>query len=167
MREVVANRSIREAADEFIKLAIERGAPDNVTVIVARVGTEEEAGEDTELDRTDPSRRATAKIPAFDDTTPLAPIESETPAQSDVEIKEPEAPPPPASVDVARDGYDTGPVDASQIDTLEVPAPDKGGHPILKWMLIVVLALSAAGAWLLWHNQHRGSATPPSSSTSH
>src|SRR4051794_12942797 len=43
----IARKPLREAADEFIRKAIERGAPDNVTVIVARVVRASEIGEDT------------------------------------------------------------------------------------------------------------------------
>jgi serine/threonine protein phosphatase PrpC len=41
LREIAA-RDIEQAADQFLKLALDRGAPDNVTVIVARVETSDE-----------------------------------------------------------------------------------------------------------------------------
>ena len=56
----VAKRPIQQAANEFVALALERGAPDNVTVIVARVVRAEQIGEDT---LTDEGERA-----LFDDT---------------------------------------------------------------------------------------------------
>lgn len=59
MREV-AKRPIAQAASEFVRRALDRGAPDNVTVIVAKIvrkGDEETAGEDTLVER-----------PGFDDT---------------------------------------------------------------------------------------------------
>ena len=56
----VARLSIEEAADEFVKRALERGAPDNVTVIVARV---ERSGD---LDQTVVESEETAG--AFDET---------------------------------------------------------------------------------------------------
>jgi protein phosphatase len=53
----VARLSIDEAADEFVRRALERGAPDNVTVIVARVergGDGEETVVNNRLDETIP-----------------------------------------------------------------------------------------------------------------
>src|SRR5438128_5817702 len=41
---------LQQAANEFVKLALERGAPDNVTVIVARVVRADQIGEDTLTD---------------------------------------------------------------------------------------------------------------------
>jgi serine/threonine protein phosphatase PrpC len=41
---------LEQAANEFVKLTLERGAPDNVTVIVARVVRAESTGEDTLTD---------------------------------------------------------------------------------------------------------------------
>jgi serine/threonine protein phosphatase PrpC len=51
----VAKLPLRQAANEFVKLALERGAPDNVTVIVARVVRADQVGEDTLTDATDRS----------------------------------------------------------------------------------------------------------------
>ena len=56
----IAKRPIQQAANEFVALALERGAPDNVTVIVARVVRADQIGEDT---LTDEGERA-----LFDDT---------------------------------------------------------------------------------------------------
>jgi serine/threonine protein phosphatase PrpC len=47
----VAKLPIDEAADQFIKRALERGAPDNVTVIVARVERDTLAEDTTMVDR--------------------------------------------------------------------------------------------------------------------
>ena len=88
----IAKLPIEKAADDYVKLALERGAPDNVTVIVARVerGTDEvpalgdETLSDTALDKTqeldsgafdetvkDPSQVDTAKVPVIrEDVTP-------------------------------------------------------------------------------------------------
>src|SRR5258707_2561596 len=46
----VAGKPLREAADEFIRRAIERGAPDNATVTVARVVRASDVGDDTLVD---------------------------------------------------------------------------------------------------------------------
>jgi len=51
----IARLPLHQAANEFVKLALERGAPDNVTVIVARVVRADQVGEDTLTDETDRS----------------------------------------------------------------------------------------------------------------
>lgn len=58
----IAQHPIDVAADEFLRRALERGAPDNVTVIVARVESSTEIGEETAVER-------------FDDTQPLDPLD--------------------------------------------------------------------------------------------
>lgn len=49
----IATLPLPQAANEFVKLALERGAPDNVTVIVARVVRSDQVGDDTLTDDTD------------------------------------------------------------------------------------------------------------------
>lgn len=49
----VARLPLEQAASEFVKLALDRGAPDNVTVIVARVVSAEQIGEQTLTDDTE------------------------------------------------------------------------------------------------------------------
>lgn len=49
----VARMSLEAAANEFVKLTLDRGAPDNVTVIVARVVRDEIGGEATLTDAAD------------------------------------------------------------------------------------------------------------------
>jgi len=56
----IAKLPIQQAANEFVRLALDRGAPDNVTVIVARIVRADQIGEDT---LTDDGERA-----LFDDT---------------------------------------------------------------------------------------------------
>jgi protein phosphatase len=46
----IAKLPIQQAANDFVKLALERGAPDNVTVIVARIVRADQLGEDTLID---------------------------------------------------------------------------------------------------------------------
>lgn len=90
----IARKPIVAAADEFLRKALERGAPDNVTVIVARVedGEDGEATLVEQLDETQPLYEIdeTLKI-----TQPLPPIELE---------KGP-APSPPGGRAVARPGF--------------------------------------------------------------
>jgi serine/threonine protein phosphatase PrpC len=60
----IAKQTIEDAADEFLRKALERGAPDNVTVIVARV-ERANAGEEVIVDE---SLRDTAKFDLLDET---------------------------------------------------------------------------------------------------
>jgi protein phosphatase len=52
----IAKLPIQQAANDFVKLALERGAPDNVTVIVARVVRADQLGEDTLIDEKENDR---------------------------------------------------------------------------------------------------------------
>jgi len=49
----IAKLSVEQAANELVKLALDRGAPDNVTVIVGRVVRADSIGEDTLTDNTE------------------------------------------------------------------------------------------------------------------
>ena len=112
----VAGKPLREAADEFIKRAIERGAPDNVTVIVARVVRASDVGEDTLVDgeaRLEETQRDTARIAAYDEKVM---------EESRTAVAPPLVPPD------AGDPFDeTAPIaadPASTATTLEVPVPE-------------------------------------------
>jgi serine/threonine protein phosphatase PrpC len=121
----VARQSIENAANEFIRRALERGAPDNVTVIVARAESANEGSislEETHVDRRDGV--------LFDDTIRDV-------ATPDLPLAE-----PPASA--------TKP--AAVTEPPEAPAGGAGSaarNPLLKWMLVVVV-LGFAGAVLYW-----------------
>src|SRR5207237_3894892 len=74
-----ASLPLDEAADRYVKLALERGAPDNVTVLVARIVVVDQIGEDTVVDspydetvrdEVDDTQRTTAKIPAMKEPLP-------------------------------------------------------------------------------------------------
>jgi protein phosphatase len=52
----IAKLPIQQAANDFVKLALERGAPDNVTVIVARIVRADQLGEDTVIDEKEGDR---------------------------------------------------------------------------------------------------------------
>ncbi|HKR66765.1 MAG TPA: Stp1/IreP family PP2C-type Ser/Thr phosphatase [Thermoanaerobaculia bacterium] len=135
----IAQLPIEQAADECLKRALERGAPDNVTVIVARVeATDEPEPEPVKFDETieleasqfDETVKDTDKIVVPPDQR----VTDKIPAITDDEI-----------------GPSTG------------TPPQK--RPVLKWTLVVVLALSAAGAWLYWnHQQEISNESRPSSS---
>ena len=77
-----ASLPLDEAADHYVKLALERGAPDNVTVLMARIVRADEIGDDTVVDSpydetvrdeiVDESQRTTAKVPAVQEPAPEA-----------------------------------------------------------------------------------------------
>lgn len=116
----IAAKSIDEAADEYLRKALERGAPDNVTVIVARIEATDE-----DVDPYDETQKDTQKLPAVLDET-LRDTD-ELPVADDPEPAASPAPPPVAAT------------------------PRR--NPALRWALVVVLALGAAGAWFYWNHQ--------------
>jgi len=151
----IARGSIEAAADEFVRRALERGAPDNVTVIVARVEVS-----------TDPADAALAE--KWEETQPLEPLdagsdetvkETQTllavPAE-DAEITakiapvttEVEAPPPPAEM--------KGAARAAAVRPAAAPARPEPvrRRSFVSWTIVLVLMLAAAGAWLYWSHQH-------------
>jgi protein phosphatase len=147
----VAKLNIDQAADEFVRMALGRGAPDNVTVIVARVERgkpEDVVEEDTRLEETQELDAAqfdetirdddkTEPIPAL--VPDVIPSVSEGPgawAEGDQTLKV-----PALSIEPP----------AENAKTLEVPAPKpkKSGFAT-KLFLIVVVLIAAAGAWLYW-----------------
>jgi protein phosphatase len=153
LKEVVKSRAIHEAADEFVKLAIERGAPDNVTVIVARVERAPD-GDETVVD--DPHMDETQDIDpaAFDETVREESDGREAspaPALASPDHPLPEGEGPelaqtsPPTADLAQ------PPPAKEAGVAERRA---SGAPLAmtpgRWILIVVLFLGAAGAWLLF-----------------
>jgi serine/threonine protein phosphatase PrpC len=114
----IAKKSIEAAADEYLRRALERGAPDNVTVIVARV-EDSEAGETTLVEKLDETQPLDTIDETMKITQPLSAIEERPKATAEPEQR-----------------------------------PE--GHPAssaLKWILIVALALGAAGAVVYWNYQ--------------
>ena len=170
----VAKLPIGEAADEYLKRALERGAPDNVTVIVARVMRSEEKTGDRKLDDTQPY--LVADDSPFDETQrdhdefeETLKIDPPPPADVTITPAEPAMPPvasapepldvpaemaPPADTQPAVVAAPTAAVPevaAVQPDVIVAVDPDEPlGTSVLKWMLLVVIALGAAGAWLYW-----------------
>lgn len=143
----IAHEAIETAADEYVRRALERGAPDNVTVIVARV----EPAEDP-LDQTigDPEEKTQPVLPPepspFDETVKdvALPAQNEIPAAAALgdpvlhpTTPEPTTPEPAPSESATGDEVDTE------------PFPRRGGS-IVRWILLVALLLGAAGAWLYW-----------------
>jgi protein phosphatase len=164
----IARKPLRDAADEFIKTAIERGAPDNVTVIVAHVVRASEIGEDTlvegemRLEETQRSDVITAPIPAVtdDDGEPeaaspaaaedTAPTLRAMPPPPEVASAAPESAPPPAQPRPLQAVTENERA-AATAKTLETERPASGAW---KWILLVIVILGAAGAWLVWNTVH-------------
>jgi serine/threonine protein phosphatase PrpC len=137
----IANRSIEEAADEFLRRALERGAPDNVTVIVARVEGTDEA----------PAVRAES----LEDTQPLLDPNA---MQYDETVKETQKL-KAVTPEELRDTDKILAVAAAGDDTIPTgyiprpqPAPPKK-TPVLRWVLILALGAAAAGTWYFWQQQ--------------
>src|SRR5438552_8356019 len=140
----IAKLNIDQAADEYVRLALSRGAPDNVTVIVARV----ERGKPEDVVEEDARLEVTQELDAaqFDETVrddektePIAALAADVPTAS-ADIGDQTLKIPALSV---------GPPETPK--TLEVPAPKpkKSGFAT-KLFLIVVVLIAAAGAWLYW-----------------
>jgi protein phosphatase len=92
-----ASLPLDEAADRYVKLALERGAPDNVTVLVARIVHADEIGDETVVDSpydetvrdeiVDESQRTTAKVPAMQEPAPPDPPKQAEPPQKSSLLK--------------------------------------------------------------------------------
>lgn len=135
----VAKLPIDDAADEYVRRALAKGAPDNVTVIVARVERDDAFDPDATFIDTDD------RIP-FDDTIREektsglpAPASGEPQPRTTTESLEP----------------------AAQSLTPQAETPGLG---IMKWALIFVLVLGAAGAGIFWAQHQRFASQATSSS---
>src|SRR2546423_8176681 len=85
---------IEAAANEYVRRALDRGAPDNVTVIVARIIRPDELTDDTVIDRSrDTTKKVavTAEESTLDETQPL---ETTPEPELDQTIRVNPAPPP-------------------------------------------------------------------------
>jgi hypothetical protein len=127
-----------------VKLAIERGAPDNVTVIVARVERAPD-GDSTIIDD-----------PHMDDTQDI------DPTAFDETVREGEAREPRPSPAASRHPLPEG--EGESLTQSPLPPGEGGaerseatgegrastGMLPTRWLLLLVLFLGAAGAWLLF-----------------
>lgn len=144
----IARQPIEEAADEYLKRALERGAPDNVTVIVARVEPAPDAGDETVVEH-------------FDETQPVEPLEL---SQFDETIRESESEKItakiPALTEPAADPEEAGTMGSAGAAD---PTARRGG-PVLRWLFVLLVALSAAGVWMFWNHQQAIAKEAPTSS---
>ena len=152
----IAALPIDQAAAEYVKRALSRGAPDNVTVIVAKIVQMDEVGNQTLVD----ADETLAYQPLDEtqrDTAPIEPITEETPVASAAA----------ASDDVAAVTVETLIQPGRLEKTVETPIvtepkPAPRGS-FLKWALILILVLGgAAGAWFFWNHQQGIAATSSS-----
>jgi serine/threonine protein phosphatase PrpC len=158
----IAAGTIEEAADEFLRRALERGAPDNVTVIVARVEVTDE-----------PPPLPAFNDARFEDTQPLDPLDVNTPLDAtdalDETVKETQklVAVTPEEVNEELRITDKLPITTGD-DTLPMnPPTPRGGatrpagkkpegtkarRSRLGWAVffVFVLALGAVGAWYYW-----------------
>ncbi|HXH41732.1 MAG TPA: Stp1/IreP family PP2C-type Ser/Thr phosphatase [Thermoanaerobaculia bacterium] len=173
----IAGLPIDQAATEYVRLALARGAPDNVTVIVARIIPIDDIGNETLIDADetladhplDETQRDTAPIIAVTEEKavemPAAPAAGKPSAEASVENAK-------APDDIPGVTLET-PIQPDRLaKTVETPivADPKPAAPrgsFLKWALIVVLVLGgAAGGWLYWkQHQTQGVATTHSKTT--
>jgi protein phosphatase len=135
----IAAMAIEDAAEEFMHRALERGAPDNVTVIVARIEeTNEPEPQGSYVAAGDADETITDR---FEDTQPLESLDDRIEdSQFDETVR------------------DTDKVLVASLEnTAEVPAPRvdaKPGSSVLKWTLVLAIVIGgAAGAWLYWNHQ--------------
>jgi protein phosphatase len=137
----IASRTIEEAADEFLRRALDRGAPDNVTVIVARIEVADgpppnyERFEDTQpLDELDETLQDTQRLKA------ITPEELREDQRDTDKIAVPEE----LRAEAATSTWAT-----------PIPAPlPRRGRPVLRWALVFALAIGGAAAWFFWNQQH-------------
>lgn len=158
----IAAGTIEEAADEFLRRALERGAPDNVTVIVARVEMTDEP----------PPPPVVFNDARFEDTQPLDPLDIAAAEALDETVKETQKIQAVTPAEVSEElritdklpiptGDDTLPMNPPT-PRLSVPRPSEKKPEVSKarrskvgWAVffVFVLALGAAGAWYYWSHQ--------------
>jgi hypothetical protein len=173
----IAALPIDQAATEYVKRALSRGAPDNVTVIVAKIVPADDIGDATLVDADetladhpyDETQRDTAPIvpltePLAAKTEEAAPVTAPDSTSPTEQVTAPGTLPIENADAVAPDVTLETPAetDAATAKTIETPirvepAPAARGS-LLGWLLAIVLALGAAGAWVYW-NQHQGAAS--------
>lgn len=172
MKEVAA-LPIEKAADEYLRRALERGAPDNVTVIVARVERDfSEVGDETLVD-----------ADSWDETQPMTPLPNGALDALPIALRDDSVPESEkVTAEMPLEASLTSPQDVSPNDkTVEMVKPatptadtEPGGTPVpreaggsggkLMLLLLVAMILVAAGAWY-FVGQSPAPATAPHSSS--
>ncbi|HEX8154870.1 MAG TPA: Stp1/IreP family PP2C-type Ser/Thr phosphatase [Thermoanaerobaculia bacterium] len=156
----IAKLPIDQAADEYLKRALERGAPDNVTVIVARVegggdfGDETMSLDDEDTDEFEATQPVAPVDPSlYDETMRDAPAQPLQAATEPVPAVEP-APAPAIETAPAVDAEPTLQYDrAAESGSAPLPATatsTKTGKGFLVYILLIAIGLAAAGAWYYW-----------------
>lgn len=162
----VARLDVERAADEYLKRSLERGAPDNVTVIVARiVSTGGDATvRDIRFDETQPLTKIDPML--LDETvrdTPLpAPSKPVEATAAPAEVPAPRAQ-QTAAVPTLETARPQTPDVSDEADTDPYPVP-KRGNGLMKVLLLIVLLLAAAGGWYYWTTHSPAVSTTSSSS---
>lgn len=178
MKEIAA-LPIDQAATEYLKRALARGAPDNVTVIVAKIVLADDAGDAPIIDADetladhpyDETQRDTAPIGALiepfleKNQTALA----ETPPDPAMQAEPVTA---PGIIPIVQEAEEIPAVTVELQDpmdkTVETPVRTEAApaprRSMLGWVLAAILALGAAGAWVYWTHQQGASSgtTAPS-----
>jgi PPM family protein phosphatase len=162
----ISRGPIEAAADEFVKKALERGAPDNVTVIVARVESVEGPGEvfPDPLEETQPLQPV-APESMLDDTVRDTPPADEVQTQPMAVLPETdlsEAVTEPAYVPPIQP---SSPSAAPTLAAAPVAAVRREGNGWLPWILITAIVLGAAAAWLYYNRQQPSLISTPASSS--
>ena len=179
----IARASLDDAADEFVRRALERGAPDNVTVIVARLESTSDPAEIALVERWEEAdqRAAGAFDDTMKDTQPVPAVPEPEDEEETARIKVPEiaapataeaiqpsvesvpspAPAPPAPPPVRAASATT---QAARRATPRPPATPQKSRPLLRWAIVLVLILGAAGAFLYWTQTHTATEGTTSSS---
>ena len=149
----IAAGTIEEAADEFLRRALERGAPDNVTVIVARVEA---------TDEPPPGGIRTAEE-HFEDTQPLDPLDAAAPFDETVKETQKLKAVTPEDLRVTDKLAAARPDDEprrASVPAAQPPSQPRRSGSMLRWMLVAVLALGAVGAWYFWSHQQTVTSSP-------
>lgn len=141
--------TIEEAADEFLRRALERGAPDNVTVIVARVEATNEA----------PPGGVRAEQEHFEDTQPLDPLDA-TPFDETVKETQKLKAVTDEELRVTDKIVAARPDEDTWRGARPAAPPPRRSNSVVRWTLVAVLALGAVGAWYFWSHQQNVSTSP-------
>ncbi|MEA2237749.1 MAG: family protein phosphatase [Thermoanaerobaculia bacterium] len=166
----IAALPIDQAATEYVKRALARGAPDNVTVIVAKIVPVDDVGDATLVDADetladhplDETQRDTAPMAALlealeaEQAAAANPAADAVTAPGDKPVEHAGA----AVSDVTLEIED--PMDKTvetPVRAVPKPAPKRS---MLGCVLALVLLLSTAGAWVYWYQQGTARTTAPS-----